>query len=83
MIPTPNQVTHKIKYHALIISKYTPRIIAINGSINKSNATSTCLTVFETFNSIFYHILIDDLLPLLKMTYIISSTLPKDVPSRR
>jgi len=65
------------------MSKYNPRTIAINGNINKSNAVISCLIVFGMFNSIVYHILIDNLLPLLKMTYIISSTLPKDAPSIR
>ena len=64
MTPAPNQVTHKIKYHALLISKITPNRTASNGSINKSNAMITCLIVFARFNSMVNHILIDDLLPL-------------------
>ena len=64
MTPAPNQVTHKIKYHALLISKITPNKIASSGNINKSNAIITCLIVFERFSSMVNHILIDDLLPL-------------------
>jgi hypothetical protein len=70
MSPTPNHVTHDIKYQALITSKIIPRRIANKGNINKRNAEITCLTVFEIFISMINHIFIDDLLPLLKMCYI-------------
>ena len=64
MIPAPNQVTHKMKYHALCISKTNPNIIASNGSNIKINIVITCRIVFERFISMVYHIFIDDLLPL-------------------
>ena len=70
MIPTPNQVTHKIKYQAIKNSKIIPRSIAIKGSINNRNAEINCLAVFEIFNSIVHHILINNLMSLLKTDYL-------------
>jgi len=70
MIPTANQVTHKIKNQAFRTLKTTPNKIASNGRINKSNAVSICLTVAERFNSIFNHFLVNDLLPLSKTCYL-------------
>jgi len=64
MIPVPNQVTHRMKYHALLISKINPNTIASNGNSIKSSMVITCRIVFERFISMVYHIFIDDLLPL-------------------
>jgi hypothetical protein len=64
MIPDANHVTHNTKYQAFKTLKITPRRIANNGNIIKINIVIACLIVFERFNSIIYHILSYDLLPL-------------------
>jgi len=47
-----------------------PNNIVINGNINNKKADITCFIVDEIFNSIVNHILIDDLMPILKICYL-------------
>jgi hypothetical protein len=42
----------------------------INGIINRINAVINCLIVDERFISIINHIAIDNLMPILKMSYL-------------